>query len=649
MLLRWRVQGDPPMTGNQNDIANLYQGIVDGQGPSSGRLVVLGEPGAGKTVMLSFLISDLIARLPAGALPEGSRVPVMFSLPSCDLGADALTIDSGVLTERWTRWLTSQLVTDYAVTPKQAAGLVREGRVLAVLDGLDEMDPQHNWDSLDPRHAEPRAVGGLPPPRPRAAAVLRALNTGASEPVVLACRRLDYAAIASDGVGEDAPRMFEGRHVMMQPLTPGSVMDFLTYRFPTPATETLGAGLLIQERWEAIWEELRYAQHLMQTGTPRSRLSPIVHVLESPWRIFLATSVFADADTDPGVLLEMPPEDVHRFLLARLIPQVVARDQGQALASGWNSEDVTTWLTAIAVHQRNRALQGWSETDIYLPGLWSLAGRGWPRRVTQALAAFPFVATSGALLTASTFGRGSSYVSAAIFLWLAALFWWAAGLDTRENLRKLNLGGLRTRAGRRHLANWLTICTVCGLALGLATLPGGVNPVIGLIGGTAVGMAVGLAVGLAGDVQTIRTPSALVRQSLNYLVAIVLGLGLTIVLAAWLAVVLIVGLAMVLIAGLMLGLAFERKLQLRFRPVFRRSVRRAVGMMVGMEMWIRYGLGIQAAMRRGMLPPRPARFLDWCVGVGLMRMSGSNPQFRHRELQEHLAADHVTTDMTSSL
>ena len=48
-----------------------------------------------------------------------------------------------------------------------------------------------------------------------------------------------------------------------------------------------------------------------------------------------------------------------------------------------------------------------------------------------------------------------------------------------------------------------------------------------------------------------------------------------------------------------------------------------------------YALAKDRRRSAALLPARPAQFMDWCIGVGLLRMSGSNPQFRHRELQEH--------------
>jgi len=63
----------------------------------------------------------------------------------------------------------------------------------------------------------------------------------------------------------------------------------------------------------------------------------------------------------------------------------------------------------------------------------------------------------------------------------------------------------------------------------------------------------------------------------------------------------------------------------------------AFGLTVGRgNVWLRYVLGVRSAARQGALPRRPARFLDWCLNTGLMRMAGNSIQFRHRQLQDSL-------------
>ncbi len=53
--------------------------------------------------------------------------------------------------------------------------------------------------------------------------------------------------------------------------------------------------------------------------------------------------------------------------------------------------------------------------------------------------------------------------------------------------------------------------------------------------------------------------------------------------------------------------------------------------------WPRYLVATMILARRRDLPKRPAVFLDWAYGAGLMRLSGIAVQFRHREFQTWLA------------
>ena len=101
----------------------------------TGRLVVLGEPGSGKTMLMVRLVLDLLARRAAGG-----PVPILMSMASWH------PADQDLLT-----WLGAQLLIDYpalasAAPPgvgelTQAAALLASGLVLPILDGLNELSP----------------------------------------------------------------------------------------------------------------------------------------------------------------------------------------------------------------------------------------------------------------------------------------------------------------------------------------------------------------------------------------------------------------------------------------------------------------------------------------------------------------------------
>ena len=60
--------------------------------------------------------------------------------------------------------------------------------------------------------------------------------------------------------------------------------------------------------------------------------------------------------------------------------------------------------------------------------------------------------------------------------------------------------------------------------------------------------------------------------------------------------------------------------------------------------WPRYGLACLVLAVRRDARLRLARFLDWAYAAGLMRVSGTAVQFRHRELQAWLSTMQAGTD-----
>ena len=136
-LVRWRSDGGPEH-GTLRNVASYYRSL------DRGRMVVLGEPGAGKTVLATQLVLDLIERLPGSELQPGARppVPVWLSLTSVDLGeTDSLARASAEeLAARLDQQMATQISAAYQIPRAAADRLIREHWVVPVLDGLDEMD-----------------------------------------------------------------------------------------------------------------------------------------------------------------------------------------------------------------------------------------------------------------------------------------------------------------------------------------------------------------------------------------------------------------------------------------------------------------------------------------------------------------------------
>jgi hypothetical protein len=188
-----------------------------------------------------------------------------------------------------------------------------------------------------------------------------------------------------------------------------------------------------------------------------------------------------------------------------------------------------------------------------------------------------------------------------------------AATSKRCDIRRLDLAQLRTTAGRRRLTVGLAIGLAFGSALGL---PVGLTMgfTFGITFGAAVGLPVGLAVGLSSRPLAIDRPSRIITQGLTY--------DLTTILTTTVAIglVLDVGPVLALAGGLAGGL-----------------IARAG------SPWPRYATAVHVMARTGTFPARPARFLDWAHTAGLLRLSGTAIQLRHRELQTWLTSAHPRT------
>lgn len=99
--------------------------ILDAYDEAEGELLILGEPGAGKSTLLLDLAQQLVGR--AFADPDHA-LPVIFRLSSWAIRQSSLT-----------DWMVEQLSQTYDVPPQLSERWVKEGRLLPLLDGLDEI------------------------------------------------------------------------------------------------------------------------------------------------------------------------------------------------------------------------------------------------------------------------------------------------------------------------------------------------------------------------------------------------------------------------------------------------------------------------------------------------------------------------------
>jgi hypothetical protein len=588
-LLRWRTDGGPGR-GTLRNVAAFYQSL------DRGRMVILGEPGAGKTVLASQLVLDLIQALPGGELQTASRppVPVWLSLTSADLGEphELASTPSEELSSRFDQWMAKQVSVTYRVPGPTAERLVREGWVLPVLDGLDEMDPP---------------IKGTGGPRLRAAAVVRALNAGTGRrPVVLACRRGEYGQLArsAGGTSED-PVLQDATQIVLQPLQVPAICDYLTQHFPQ------GQPVRLATRWQGVRAMLR---------TSQGREGTLAAVLSSPWLLFLAVTAYLDDATDPGELTRMAPDQIPTYLLDHLIPAMTRHVPGPG-GRQYQSSRVRTWLTTLAVHLDQTSGDPrlhWSPTDLHLQRLWPIAGR----KAVQLLTALTVMALIGAavaivvlvwLQAHGTWVSGSTiaWVGVTLLIIVLVVLGCLSIMATDPVIRRLS-PNIRSGGSRRRLIVGLAVGLTAGLAADLAS-----NFAVGLV----VALVAGLGVGLAGNFSLAAEPTTVMRQNITYALVVGLAVGVAVGLGVGLEGGSPFGPSYGLVAGLTNGLAAGV----------------AVGLIGGLATWIRYVIGCMLARRKGMLPQRVGQFLDWAYRANLLRMSGTGIQFRHRELQVWLS------------
>jgi hypothetical protein len=157
-----------------------------------GRLLIIGSPGAGKTVLLLKLALHLIAKAQSDA---NQPLPVIFNLASWSPEY-----------ARFDDWLKAVLLQGYGLSADFAATMLREGRIVFLLDGLDELA----------RNEEPDVAAGI---RQECLTALNlSLSDGATN-AVICCRREEFLAMRNL-TGAEGP---VAAKVAVQDLTLGQI------------------------------------------------------------------------------------------------------------------------------------------------------------------------------------------------------------------------------------------------------------------------------------------------------------------------------------------------------------------------------------------------------------------------------------------
>lgn len=575
--------------GHLTEIVAYYRAL------SPARLVITGEPGAGKTLLALELVLGLLA-----GRADTDPVPVRVSLAGWD-------------TVRPLReWLAGQIhdrLRDRGLTAEDARLLVDEYRVLPVLDGLDEMD-----------------ADATPAGRRRATEALAQLNAYqdpvGSAPVILTCRTAQYAHLSARDV-----RMREAARVEIESVDAAQAAAYLNARTTDPA------------RWTPLL-------HVLATEPA----GPVATALSTPWRLNLAATAYEQRHphtlayvSDPAELLAFTsPEAVGDHLLAAYLP--AATSQHPTRPDRYRPEQIHRWLATLATYlTTSPASTAGAGTDLIMHQLWPLAGSRRVRAVDTCLAALLVLPLL--LLTQTLLGFSLQQVLSATPITIIGLIGiQRASRSETPPPRTGQLHRLRDRNQRRQLAASVlgaacTVGTAVGIAVGIgpglnAWFSGG--PVHGVTVALSVTLSVALAVGIAAALSNPLVNPATTTAHRS-------GLAVPTNPASPVRDDLVGG----LLGGFMGGAAFVASLavvSLAADLVFTLGLAIVAGLAVGPVLGIYYFTGagrrylVFLCCSRGRLPWRLGTFLGWAHEAGLLRISGIAYQFRHRELQEWLAS-----------
>ncbi|GHB16695.1 hypothetical protein GCM10010306_005630 [Streptomyces umbrinus] len=537
------------------------------------RLVITGEPGAGKTVLARKLAMGLIA-----VRSDDDPVPVLLPLADWDWE------------ERFTDWVVRHLEHDFGLRAETARILMEAHKILPVLDGLDEMDD-----------------AGLPLERSRARKALMALDLyqhGTDPaPLVLTCRTRQYDALEADG-----SHMVDAARIEIASLTAGQILAFLGRR---------GAA-----RRPALWQGVLDQIERCPAGV-------LARSLSTPWRLTLAAAVYERTGEPDELLVPETEEEMADLLLGRFIGAAVS---STTKAPGRHrEEDVHRWLSALASCMVSTSASpvvpsstepspvgsspGAAETEVVIRWLRGPLGVERAKRVLRVL-----YLLCGCAGVAVFVREGVSVLSGvAGACWFTVLTVegvrrtlrtgpWRSSLNWRMPALGSALWRVAAILAFRDKWGWFPAALIVlmvstpvaasfpALHGTLGSLPQ-VLPLLPFLGFLLADMVAGcLDAAVIGPSGWSRAGGYAVATGVLLLLALAVGGQSRGILGA---------LTVVVLVGLFL-----------------------------LHEWAEHACSV--LLHRPRLPFRLVRFLEWCVSAGLMRTSGLAYQFRHREFQEWL-------------
>jgi NACHT domain len=563
-----------PPEGTHFNLYDSYRGI------RAGRLLIIGKPGSGKSIAAYTLVIDILER--GLGEPFDKSVPIPVAVIGWDGEKDL------------SEWLIGQIVDGYRIVRPVARRLVKEGYILPVLDGLNEVDADAGQE------VSSRIMEKL-----NESADARAIAQGA---LIVTCQSGAYRSLSDDGLKIKRAVVIE-----MKNLPANDIRSYM---------------------------RMRLALHLKQSPSEMAKLdrvvaqddSCLVRTLGQPLMLNLAINVITSGISTASQLARFRRESMlSRHLIKAIIPAAIETtsryplprilgDARKPVLSWWyqpkpyTADEVRAWLTIIAVNtsgkQRTRA--------VFQPGnLWLLADEAKVRFIHFVLAMTLGLLVAGLAAEAQSGPVGG--VLTAFTALVALLFACWAGFARRPSPRRLNFRQYATAAG---LARLLAVAALGGLcAIGGAYDGGPSTAVTSGIGGA---LAFAVVIGLTANIALIMDPRRSLRDDLLF--GSLFGLGVSIAAA----------LPHGLSGGIAAGLSLNKILSVPGSAALAIVIAMTGGVVLGSHVWTRYALMIIMVAPSRRVPWRLMHFIKWCYAANLLRMSGTSFELRHEEILKAL-------------
>jgi eukaryotic-like serine/threonine-protein kinase len=594
-------------------------------------LLILGEPGSGKTTMLLELARDTIARAEQDPMQP---IPVVFNLSSWSDPKQTIA-----------DWLVQELNDKYDVHKKIVRPWIDNDDLLLLLDGLDEVKAKQ-------REACVKAINDF-------------RNEHGQMQLVVCSRVADYKALTTKLKLRGA--------VLLQPLTSWQIDEYLVRAASELAAvrETLQhdadlqelaqsplmlsvmslayAGWSIDDLKSESGDPTRRRKHLfdayvskMFTRTARTQHEIYPREQTVHWLAYLAQKMTEHAQAVFLIERMQPdwlPTRKHRSLYGLCVMLSVVLPVGLFVGLGGGLPVALSGYSAV----------GWAfGLTVGLAfgmAVW-LAIRGLASGLVGRLLVGLAFGSAFWLAFAQVFGPEIGRpVGLAVGLVAGIAFvlvsrrptgWSAADRDQIESVETLSWSWSKAASGLASglitgflfgLIVWLAVGRYYGLAFGL---------VFGLALGVGFGLAAGLFRGLTGvEMETSTAPNqGILRSAQNALaigLSVCMGVGLFIGLASGLAWSLAfgpdTGLTVGLVTGMSIGLGFGI----------------AVGMFFGGLTCIKHIVLRLFLYHNGLIPWSYAHFLDYATDCIFLRKVGGSYIFIHRMLMEYFAALETST------